>query len=154
MTVHERCRRIAARLDAGDMAVTKEEPEFIALHRGEIWRMREHVRALAAKRKQREAPTVAEDDDEPKKPMDDPVAPEDVDDDDDVDDEKDDSLEQTTRVCPRCAGKGRDHSGATCRECNGSGRVPIPKQPGDDDDDDGDEEDEFEARWYEFENEE
>jgi hypothetical protein len=56
MNVRERCRQIADRLDRGDLEVMKEDPEFIAAHRGEIWRMRAHVMALAAKRKQREAP--------------------------------------------------------------------------------------------------
>jgi hypothetical protein len=44
-----------------------------------------------------------------------------------VDDREDDDdpEQQTTKTCPQCAGKGRDHSGDTCSRCGGSGRVPL-----------------------------
>jgi hypothetical protein len=46
--------------------------------------------------------------------------------------------EPESRLCPNCQGRGRDpHTGATCRVCQGTGRLPLP----DDDTDDGDDDD-------------
>jgi hypothetical protein len=45
MTVASRCREIAQRLDAGDLAVTTEQHRFIRAHRSEIWNMRRRQQA-------------------------------------------------------------------------------------------------------------
>jgi hypothetical protein len=104
---------------------------------------------------QPEAP-ARDDEDEPEEPMDDlgpePKDPEDdPEEDDDEEDEAED--EQQMQTCPTCRGKGRDHSGKTCSQCNGSGRIPLPSAD-DEDDGDDDEKDEFESLRYEFEDEE
>ena len=51
MTAKERdkCRRIAARLDAGDLSVCEEDAAFISRHRGEIWSERAAQRTKAAR---------------------------------------------------------------------------------------------------------
>jgi hypothetical protein len=50
----------------------------------------------------------------------------------------DDEEDQSTVLCPICRGKGRDHSGAKCSRCNGTGRVRALL-----DDEDADEEEAF-----------
>jgi hypothetical protein len=120
-------------MDTGDVAVCRQEEEFIRAHRSEVWNLRAQVRAMTAKRKQREALPTVDGDDEP------------MNEGPDVPYEDDDDEQETTT----CRGKGRDHSGRTCKQCGGSGRVPIGP-------DDDDEDDEVSGRFYEpkFEDEE
>src|ERR1041385_6205584 len=45
MTVAQRAKWIAGRLDSGDMSVLETEKVFIAEHCIQVWNWREHVRA-------------------------------------------------------------------------------------------------------------
>ena len=76
----------------------------------------------------------------------------DVEPDDGDDDDAPDDTEQTTRTCPTCHGRGRDHSGKSCARCGGSGRVPIDDLPGEPDDEE-DEIEETKSYAHEFEEE-
>jgi hypothetical protein len=50
----------------------------------------------------------------------DPLAP-----DEDDEDEAGQDTEQTTKLCPKCRGLGRDSTGSRCDRCGGSGRVKM-----------------------------
>jgi hypothetical protein len=52
---------------------------------------------------------------------------------------RDDELEQKTKTCDVCRGRGSTSDGVRCSRCSGSGRVPIdPDDPDDDEEDDDD----------------
>ena len=132
----ERCRVIAAALDAGDLQPWRRAEALLSpAEKGLVWDLRKHVQAQAARVAQAGAviPTVG------KTPR--PARIEaslDLDywsdTDDPPDDDPDDELTLTTKTCDNCRGSGVASDGTRCARCGGSGRIPI--DPDDDPDDD------------------
>src|SRR5258708_299172 len=100
----ERCRTIAARLDAGDFSVCDSEADFIARHRGPIHRARSAQRDLAgigARRGKVEDSGYGDADDDEPPPIKKPI--------DEADLDSESELEDSGReICENCNGSGID----------------------------------------------
>ena len=146
-TQRRHCVELAQALDRGDYATYRRaEPTLTPAEKAMIWNERAHVKAQAERKGQQGGKAVVQVPPPDRAAIDldfwsDDIAPAEPDDDDLPDSDK----EQTTKICPTCQGKGRDHSGDTCETCGGSGRIPLDDfdDGGDDDreDDDGEDED-------------
>jgi hypothetical protein len=135
-----RCAKIAAALDRGDMATWKRvEPFLSPEERGQVWEERAGTKAMAEKRRLREAAARPAGVGTKSLPVDlDFWGSDDGGDTPDDDDEEDgdDGV-----PCMACHGTGRDEAGNVCEACGGTGRV----QPGGDEQDDDEDLDDVDA---------